>query len=606
MVGAAATRRCFEAVPCSRSSDRCETVSQSSKQRTHHQVTRQSSTSESMEKELQPESMATVTIKPEYPPSEVYGSEPPPAYHKPHSAAVQITKIAAVTVVLCSVVLGCFLLASAYVTANASCRQLEQELELLSEAADRFQSPPQPEALVQDEPSHAKRHTDPLTAEETQHKTAKEIETNNIDNDDKPDSSESSDSSDSEEDKTPIQLKLPLQLDLDELTQAFLEKNQRSKMNCIVEKKKAEELVDHQPKTIRLPFGVNLTTDPRLERLSGERMVIICESGTMQRAQPMPSQPQEEQSDSSDDQEEDTIMIQPVMIPIPATSYQTHMPQRMVPPPMVQRAPMRGPVVHPMEAMRPPMPPVIQASIQMQEQPQAQQQPEFPPNPILHHIVQQIIAQKIMESQRAREEQMRQQQMQQMEMQRAQEIQRAQMIHRQMQEQQMREQAQQEQMEQEQRIPHRFDMPPQAQVVQRIPIPEEVLTQLNRLPNRDVIVAVSSAEGSSSAEQEPQQTQQPQQQQTQPQPEQETVQPPQQFQVQQEIRFVQEPRQSAVEMNGRQAYARAMPVDIPVAMMPQEQQEPQQDQQEQQSEQTVAIVPDSEEARPHYVHPRSV
>nr|CAI5838708.1 unnamed protein product [Callosobruchus analis] len=71
------------------------------------------------------------------------------AYHKPHSAAVQITKIAAVTVVLCSVVLGCFLLASAYVTANASCRQLEQELELLSEAADRFQSPPQPEALVQ-------------------------------------------------------------------------------------------------------------------------------------------------------------------------------------------------------------------------------------------------------------------------------------------------------------------------------------------------------------------------------------------------------------------------------------------------------------------------
>ncbi|CAH2010112.1 unnamed protein product [Acanthoscelides obtectus] len=82
MVGAAATRRCFEAVPCSRSSDRCETVSQSSKQRTHHQVTRQSSTSESMEKELQPESMATVTIKPEYPPSEVYGSEPPPVIER--------------------------------------------------------------------------------------------------------------------------------------------------------------------------------------------------------------------------------------------------------------------------------------------------------------------------------------------------------------------------------------------------------------------------------------------------------------------------------------------------------------------------------------------
>lgn len=31
-----------------------------------------------MEKEQQPESLATVTIKPEYPPSEVYSSEPPP------------------------------------------------------------------------------------------------------------------------------------------------------------------------------------------------------------------------------------------------------------------------------------------------------------------------------------------------------------------------------------------------------------------------------------------------------------------------------------------------------------------------------------------------
>lgn len=72
---------------------------------------------------------------------------------KPKSTAVQITKIVAVTVVLSSVVLGSFLLASAYVTANATCRQLEQELELLSEAADRFQQqsqqPLQPEALVQ-------------------------------------------------------------------------------------------------------------------------------------------------------------------------------------------------------------------------------------------------------------------------------------------------------------------------------------------------------------------------------------------------------------------------------------------------------------------------
>lgn len=63
----------------------------------------------------------------------------------------------------------------------------------------------------------------------------------------------------------------------------MLDKNQRSKMNCIVEKKRAEEVVDHQPKTVRLPFGLNLTTDPRYEHITGERMVIVCESGTMQR-----------------------------------------------------------------------------------------------------------------------------------------------------------------------------------------------------------------------------------------------------------------------------------------------------------------------------------
>jgi hypothetical protein len=63
----------------------------------------------------------------------------------------------------------------------------------------------------------------------------------------------------------------------------LIEKNQKSRMNCVVEKKRAEEIVDHQPKTLRLPFGVNLTTDPRYERVSGERMAIFCESGNMEK-----------------------------------------------------------------------------------------------------------------------------------------------------------------------------------------------------------------------------------------------------------------------------------------------------------------------------------
>lgn len=63
-----------------------------------------------------------------------------------------------------------------------------------------------------------------------------------------------------------------------------MEKNQRSRMNCVVEKRRAEEIVDHQPHTIRLPFGVNLTTDPRYEHISGEKMAIYCESGKDQRS----------------------------------------------------------------------------------------------------------------------------------------------------------------------------------------------------------------------------------------------------------------------------------------------------------------------------------
>lgn len=77
------------------------------------------------------------------------------AYPKSQSSSVQVAKIIAVTLIVMSVVLGCFLLASAYITANASCRQLEEELEFLSEAADRFQpplapiAPLRPEALIQ-------------------------------------------------------------------------------------------------------------------------------------------------------------------------------------------------------------------------------------------------------------------------------------------------------------------------------------------------------------------------------------------------------------------------------------------------------------------------
>lgn len=230
-------------------------------------------------------------------------------------------------------------------------------------------------------------------------------------------------------------------------------------------------------------------------------------------------------------------MIQPVMIPIPHSHFPTHMPQQMQPiAPQQQQQPQQPQmqIIHPMEQMRPPMPPMMQPVPQVQ-----QAQSQMPPNPIIQHIIQQIIAQKIMESQRAQEE-----------MQRGQD--------------------EESRPEMEPRVPQRVQVPEgtycvikQSHIIKhaflgmvgRLPIPEEVLTQLNRLPNREGIVVVS--------EQEPEENPQ-------------------------EVHMVQHQRTSPDEMNGRQTYARGLPVNIPVPMMQQEQQ----DAQEQQASA-------SEESRPH-------
>lgn len=487
-----------------------------------------------MEKE-QPESIATIPMKAEYAPSEVYSSEPPPAYHRPKSSAVQVAKIVAVTIVLVSIILGGFLLASAYVSANASCKHLEQELQLLTETADRLQ-PLQPEALIQEEPFHKPTPQPPRTEEPV--KKLKEIVDNNVpepsENVDHPDNSPDSNESEEEEEKvTPIHIKLPLQLDLDDLASSIIDRNQRSKMNCIIEKKRAEEVVDHKPKSIQLPFGLNVTTDPRFEHVTGERMVILCESGSLQRHTPQPQQ---------NDEQEETIMVQPVVIPYgPATPFHTHMPQQMPPQMRPQMPPqMRPQMPHPMETLRPPMIDAIMSQSQEQSQPEAQAQIFPVPNPFIQQIAQQLINQRIrMEIQRAQEE-----------------------AHRASQEEVQREN--QNSNEAQMRPEMEVRQMPEVVMAQKIPIPDEVLRQINRLPNHDVIVSVSEE----SEENQP------------------------------EVRFIQQPRQNAQEMNGRQTYARGMPVHIPVPMM--------QSQEQQESQQDAAAAATSEEMRPHYVQPRSV
>ncbi|XP_014248321.1 uncharacterized protein LOC106665990 isoform X2 [Cimex lectularius] len=211
----------------------------------------------------QADSISTVGVNikvQEYPPSEVYTSEPPPAYVRPRGTAVQIAKIAAVTLVAVSVILGFFMVATAYVSASVSC----------------YQDYPAPQDNIEDRPSY-QHLVDPLDSEESSQTKRESVV---------PPALENAQTGQEQ----PVQIKLPLMLNFDELAGSIIEKNQRSRMNCVVEKRRTEEVMDHQPKTVNLPFGVNLKTDPRLEHVTGERMAIFCESGNDQRNVPVEQQ----------------------------------------------------------------------------------------------------------------------------------------------------------------------------------------------------------------------------------------------------------------------------------------------------------------------------
>ncbi|XP_026480856.1 PAX-interacting protein 1-like [Ctenocephalides felis] len=179
------------------------------------------------------------------------------------------------------------------------------------------------------------------------------------------DDSYSPENDDSDEEGHTVQFKLPLQLDFDELAGALIAKNQRSRMNCVVEKRRAEEVVDHQPRSIHLPFGVNLTTEPKFQRVTGERMAIFCESGHEAR--------------SGDDN-----IRQPIVLPNHLTAPQPQQPQQM--PQMPQPAQqMQAPVspatrffpIHfqPPQAHQQMMPPQMMSHNMPMPIPQQQQQP---------------------------------------------------------------------------------------------------------------------------------------------------------------------------------------------------------------------------------------
>lgn len=68
-----------------------------------------------------------------------------------------------------------------------------------------------------------------------------------------------------------VNVKLPLELNLSELAHAIMQSQQKSRMNCVIERRQAEEIVDDS-----MVYGGG---EPR-KRITGERMAIFCESGT--------------------------------------------------------------------------------------------------------------------------------------------------------------------------------------------------------------------------------------------------------------------------------------------------------------------------------------
>nr|XP_042909127.1 uncharacterized protein LOC107447791 [Parasteatoda tepidariorum] len=80
----------------------------------------------------------------------------------------------------------------------------------------------------------------------------------------------------SESSKQPVK-DLPLKLELDAALGTILKnpKNKKAEVNCVAETKKASQIISQDPKMLMTPFG-NFSTDPKLLRLTGERMVLSC------------------------------------------------------------------------------------------------------------------------------------------------------------------------------------------------------------------------------------------------------------------------------------------------------------------------------------------
>ncbi|XP_070136515.1 bromodomain-containing protein 4 isoform X2 [Drosophila bipectinata] len=305
--------------------------------------------------------------------------------YKRQANSVKIAKITAFTIIVSSFVLGSFILASSYLQAKASCDQVQAldsvlEKELMLETLQQVgKELPRAEPLLGASGTGDESELQSLDAESRKAVPAPAA----AQDADKDNSYSDSDETD-EMQKFPG--KVPLELDLSDLAAAILRNNKKSRMNCVVERKHAEEIVDSPSKTVALPFGVNLTTDPKKARITGERISIFCDGGDDKEREEKEAKRQREQEE--EDSDEDAEPLRPMFIPfqrvpipfgrIPDQMPLTHMPQRMMPPAMQmhQQLPQQqqqGPIIirqlpPPFQhlPMRPPMPPQVMQAPRME------------------------------------------------------------------------------------------------------------------------------------------------------------------------------------------------------------------------------------------------
>lgn len=71
-----------------------------------------------------------------------------------------------------------------------------------------------------------------------------------------------------------VHIKLPLDFDLSELAHNIMMNNQKSRMNCVVERRRTEDVEEPKPN----PFNIFMN-EPKKEKVTGERIAIFCETG---------------------------------------------------------------------------------------------------------------------------------------------------------------------------------------------------------------------------------------------------------------------------------------------------------------------------------------